>query len=93
MKGTKKIFGLISAVIMLVMAAAGCGFDNRVTLNIYNWGDYIEKSVLKEFEKEYKIKVNYETFTTNEDMYVKINSGGSSYDIDIPSDYMISRTF
>ncbi len=78
---------LISAVVM----AAGCGPSSKSVLNVYNWGDYIDESVLKEFEKEYKIKVNYDTFTTNEDMYIKLKAGGSSYDLLIPSDYMIKR--
>ncbi|HZK57918.1 MAG TPA: ABC transporter substrate-binding protein, partial [Clostridia bacterium] len=47
--------------------------------------------VLKEFEKEYGVKVIYETFSTNEDMYVKLKSGGASYDVLFPSDYMIER--
>ncbi len=78
---------LISAVIM----ATGCGPSSKSVLNVYNWGDYIDETVLKEFEKQYKIKVNYDTFTTNEDMYIKLKAGGSSYDLLIPSDYMIKR--
>jgi len=60
-------------------------------LNVYNWGDYIDESVLDQFEDETGIKVNYETYATNEDMYVKIKTGGTSYDIAIPSDYMIEK--
>ena len=80
-------FLLISVMIM----AVGCGPSSKSVLNVYNWGDYIDESVLKEFEKEYKVKVNYDTFTTNEDMYIKLKAGGSSYDLLIPSDYMIKR--
>lgn len=61
------------------------------TINVYNWGDYIEPEVLDLFEQETGIKVIYETFETNEDMYAKIAMGGSSYDVIIPSDYMIER--
>ena len=53
---------------------------------MYNWGDYIDPEVIKDFEKETGIKVIYDTFATNEDMYVKIKSGGSDYDVAIPSD-------
>lgn len=83
---------IIFLIVILVMGiiAAGCG-DNRPTINVYNWGDYIDKDVIKDFEKEYNIKVNYETFATNEDLYVKIKQGGSSYDVIFPSDYMIER--
>lgn len=67
-------------------------------LNVFNWGEYISDSyedgmldVNKEFEKLTGIKVNYVTFESNEDMYAKIKNGGASYDIVIPSDYMIER--
>lgn len=66
-------------------------------LNVYNWGEYISDGsdgmldVNKEFEKLTGIKVNYATFESNETMYSQIKSGGVSYDIIIPSDYMIQR--
>jgi len=72
------------------MVLSGCKKD-RPTLYVYNWGDYIDESILGEFEKETGIKVVYDTFATNEDMYVKIKSGGSSYDVIFPSDYMVTR--
>lgn len=87
-------FGKMMAAILLitlVIVAFGCGQSSKSVLNVYNWGDYIDESVIKEFEKKYKIKVNYDTFTTNEDMYIKLKAGGSSYDLLIPSDYMINR--
>ncbi|MED9821809.1 MAG: spermidine/putrescine ABC transporter substrate-binding protein [Christensenellales bacterium] len=61
------------------------------TISVYNWGDYIDMDVLDQFEEETGIKVIYETFETNEDMYAKIAMGGSSYDVIFPSDYMIER--
>ena len=61
------------------------------TISVYNWGDYIDSEVIDVFEAETGIKVIYETFETNEDMYAKIAMGGSSYDVIIPSDYMIER--
>lgn len=67
-------------------------------INVFNWGEYISDTyedglldVNKEFEKLTGIKVNYVTFESNEDMYAKIKNGGASYDIIIPSDYMIER--
>ncbi|MCR4436120.1 MAG: ABC transporter substrate-binding protein [Clostridiales bacterium] len=71
--------------------SAGCGGETQKTLKVYNWGDYIDKSVIDDFEKEYKIKVIYDEFATNEDMYAKLKAGGSDYDVVIPSDYMIKR--
>ncbi len=61
------------------------------TISVYNWGDYIEPEVIDVFEAETGIRVIYETFETNEDMYAKIAMGGSSYDVIIPSDYMVER--
>lgn len=76
--------------LLLTLILSGCS-RNKETLYVYNWGDYMDESVIAEFEKETGIKVVYDTFATNEDMYVKIKSGGSSYDLIFPSDYMITR--
>ena len=65
--------------------------EKRPTLYVYNWGDYIDESVLDQFEEEFDVRVVYDTFSTNEDMYVKVTSGGSKYDVLFPSDYMIKR--
>lgn len=81
---------LILTLIASTVALTGCGKPKK-ELNVYNWGDYIDESVIKSFESQYKIKVNYDTFTTNEDMYVKLKNGGGHYDVAIPSDYMIKR--
>lgn len=82
---------LVVAIIFAAILVSGCGKTPKDVLNVYNWGDYIDESVLKTFEKRFNIKVNYDTFTTNEDMYVKLKAGGSSYDVLFPSDYMIKR--
>ena len=68
-----------------------------VTLNVYNWGLYIsdgsEESVdvISAFEDLTGIKVNYTTFDSNESLYAKIKSGGVSYDVIVPSDYMVGK--
>jgi len=91
----KYVKSFLAAVFCMAFAAlaAGCGGAEQTAreLKVYNWGDYIDPEVLKDFEKETGIKVVYDTFATNEDMYVKIKSGGSDYDVAIPSDYMIKR--
>ena len=80
---------------LVILAVVVAGFyvfrDNRETIYVFNWGDYIDESVISRFEKETGIKVVYDVFSTNEDMYVKIQAGGSSYDVAFPSDYMIKR--
>lgn len=67
------------------------GNSNNKTLIIYNWGDYIDPSLIKKFEKRTGYHVIYETFDSNEAMYTKIKQGGTNYDIAIPSDYMITK--
>ncbi len=58
---------------------------------VYNWGEYIDPTVLEIFEEETGIDVIYEEFETNEIMYPKISSGALPYDVVCPSDYMIER--
>lgn len=60
-------------------------------VNVYNWGVYIDESVLDEFTAQTGIKVNYDTYESNESMYGVLKNDGASYDVVIPSDYMISR--
>lgn len=71
---------------------------NDISINVYNWGEYIPDgsiegvlNVNEEFTRLTGIKVNYSTYATNEELYAKLKGGGSTYDIIIPSDYMISR--
>ena len=65
-----------------------------VTLNVYNWGEYIDDEVLdvnKAFTYLTGIEVNYRTFENNESMYAILESGAADYDVIIPSDYMIEK--
>jgi len=101
----KKIFSMILflTAALLCLFLTSCDNGDTVTLNVYNWGEYISDgsedslNVNKEFEKYYydtygvKLKVNYTTYASNEDMYAKLKSGATSYDVVIPSDYMIAR--
>ncbi len=90
----KKTFKVICALLSLVLvcsALVGCGGEKTV-LNIYNVGDYIDTDVIKMFEKENPdIKINYETFYTNEEMYIKVANKSTAYDVIVPSDYMVER--
>ena len=60
-------------------------------LVIYNWGDYIDPDLLDEFTAETGIQVDYQTFDSNEAMYTKIKQGGTTYDLAVPSEYLISK--
>lgn len=86
----KKIILSVLCVVM-VFAFIGCG-SNKVKLNVYNVGDYIDEDIIDMFEEENPdIKINYETYYTNEEMYVKVANNGSDYDIVVPSDYMLEK--
>ena len=102
----KKIISivLISAFILsFSVLFSSCTAQESNTLYVYNWGEYISDGfdgtldVNKAFEEYYfkkynkRIKINYSTFSSNESMYAKIESGAAAYDVIIPSDYMIQR--
>lgn len=88
-------FGIVMIIVVLLFGVhqleKSSGMTNAKILTIYNWGDYIDPSLLTKFEKEYGYKVNYETFDSNEAMFTKIQQGGTNYDIAIPSEYMIQK--
>ncbi len=87
--------------VTLILTVAGNG--QELVLNVYNWGEYISDGsegsldTVAAFEQWYeetygvKVKVNYDTYPSNEDMYNKLKSGAISYDLVIPSDYMIAK--
>ena len=104
MTDLKKIFSVIFAVIIATLPgitafAAPSDIESLrgTKLYVYNWGEYISDGeddtmdVNAEFEKKYGIEVIYDTYDNNEVMYSKLKGGGVSYDIVIPSDYMIER--
>ena len=94
------IGGALLAGIVLVLVFSG---QREQVLNVYNWGEYISDGsdgsldTIKAFEDWYyetygkKVRVNYSTYASNEDMYAKLSSGAVSFDVVIPSDYMIAR--
>ena len=84
----KKIWTVI--LVLCVLAVPMAAWADSGVLNVYNWGEYIDRQVITDFEKEYGVRVNYSLFSSNEEMYTKLLSG-ASYDVIIPSDYMIER--
>jgi spermidine/putrescine transport system substrate-binding protein len=99
----KLILSALTAVLVIAMFA-GCSPnngdsgtesgdtpENKGSVNVYNWGEYIDESLLDDFTEQTGIKVNYSTFESNESMYTILRGGGADYDVIIPSDYMISR--
>jgi len=81
-----------TAALILSMSLAACGqSDKQDTLKIYNWSDYIDPLILADFTKETGIKVQYDTFDSNEILETKVLQGDTGYDIVAPSNHNIPR--
>lgn len=96
MKQLVQTFSVVLIVAFLLMYLTSVlnsseGYSGGNTLTIYNWGDYIDPELITEFEEESGLKVIYQTFDSNEAMMTKIQQGGTTYDIAIPSEYAISK--
>ena len=97
------IFTLVFLTVLVpVFTLTSCGGNDKIVLNVYNWGEYISDGsedsldVNAAFEEHcaslgMNVEVNYSTYASNEDMFNKLDSGATSYDIVIPSEYMIER--
>lgn len=96
----KKWLCAVSAALLGILSASAPAMaaDTTIDLRVYNWGEYISNGedgsldVVKEFEnRNPNIKVEYNTYASNEELYAKLRSGSANYDVIIPSDYMVSR--
>lgn len=90
------IYSLIILLVSLGLLQSKSYIDSseagdKNTLTIFNWGEYIAPELIKKFEEETGISVIYETFDSNEALFTKLKSGSTSYDIVVPSDYMIRK--
>ena len=84
----------LSAVVLSLVALAGLGapsFAQTRTVNVYNWSDYVEPTVIEAFTKETGIKVRYDTFDANETLETKLLAGKSGYDVVVPTAYFLQR--
>lgn len=104
MKKIILIFILLAVLALGVFSLSSCSdAPEKIVLNVYNWGEYISDGsegtldVNRMFEEYYletygvQLTVNYTTYASNEDLYAKLKSGATGYDVIIPSDYMIQR--
>ncbi len=91
MRRIMKKAALLLAVVMVLMALAGCGDKkNTETLNLFTWDGMFPQEVLSGFEKEYGIQINYSNFDYDEDMLAKLETAkGGDYDLVIADDYII----
>ena len=89
----KRIIAFALTVMMTVGLLAGCGDGGKEqrVVNVCSWGEYIDESLIGEFEAQTGIHVNYQTAESNETLYSLLQTGGADFDVIVPSDYMIGR--
>ncbi|MFA5290419.1 MAG: hypothetical protein WC351_05195, partial [Candidatus Izemoplasmatales bacterium] len=83
----KALVLLLSLAFVLTLTA--CSYKDK--LYVLNWGDYMDESLIKQFEKEYRIDVKYKPVGSNEDMASLLIAQNAVYDLVFPSDYMIDK--
>ena len=85
-----KFFAPAGALIALALATSSTQAQEKV-VNVYNWSDYIDESILEDFEKETGIKIVYDVFDSNEVLETKLLAGGTGYDVVVPSGTFLAR--
>src|SRR3981081_3656432 len=94
------VLRLSAALVALFAACAGCSRPaapgtaasaGEKVLNVYNWSDYIQPSVVADFQNEYGIRVNYDVLDSNEILETKLLTGHTNYDIVVPSGAFLER--
>lgn len=81
---------LVLVMLLSLLLVVGCG-QKKQTLNILNWGDYIDPELVTRFEEENNVKINYTELPSNEEMLIKLRSADCIYDLCFPSDYIIEK--
>jgi putrescine transport system substrate-binding protein len=84
---------LVAALTLLgvALADAGAPAQQERFVNVYNWSDYVEPTVLEAFTKESGIRVRYDTFDSNDTLETKLLAGKSGYDVVVPTAYFLER--
>ena len=90
MKKIKLIFTALLIIMLFTNCTTKDSYDKN-TLYVYNWGLYLDESVIGIFEERYNCKVVYDEFDTNEEMYAVVSSKARMYDVLCPTDYMIEK--
>ena len=88
----KKLKWIVCFFALLVLG--GCddiANGDHETIHVYNWGEYVDMDTIRQFEEETGIHVIYDTFASNEDLYVKLKKSNDPYDVVVPSEYMVER--
>ncbi len=92
----KKILAILTSILLIFLGVGGGIYsyaknntEPKEVLNVFNWSEYLPESVIDKFEQTYNIKVNYSTFSSNEEMLAKLMAGGGNYDLTVASDFMV----
>ncbi len=85
-----RVFCFLLLTMSIILAGCGGGAQKSTTLNLYAWSEYVPQQLLDDFSAKYGITVNYDTYSSNEEMLAKLQAGASGYDVIIPSDYTIA---
>src|SRR5207302_6174739 len=80
----------IAAAAIAVLWTGSAGAQGQI-VNVYNWSDYIEPTVIEDFTKETGIKVRYDTFDSNDTLETKLLAGKSGYDVVVPTGFFLER--
>ena len=91
MKISFKLLLLSICVIIIGTSFVGCNKNYSEEISFFNYGENIDEETIKEFEKQYGIKVNVETFDDMETMYQKVSNSGVKYDVILVSDALMPR--
>ena len=88
LKAAGTVLAIVAIFVFMISLRSHTG--ERV-VNVCSWGEYIDESLISQFEEETGITVNYQTVESNEALYALLKAGAGDYDVIVPSDYMISR--
>ncbi|HLE53384.1 MAG TPA: spermidine/putrescine ABC transporter substrate-binding protein [Anaerolineales bacterium] len=80
----------ILIILSMLLVACGGGGAKSTEVNLYGWSEYVPQALLDGFTQETGIKVNYDTYSSNEELLAKLQAGASGYDVIIPSDYTVA---
>ena len=87
----KKAGAVLAVAALLVVTLGATWASQGPVVNVCSWGEYIDETLITQFEEETGITVNYQTAESNEALYALLKSGAGDYDVVVPSDYMISQ--
>ena len=83
--------GALACMLVFGMVAIRSVAKSDRVVNVCSWGEYIDESLIEQFEAETGITVNYQTVSDNETLYSQLKIGGADFDVVVPSDYMVAR--